>query len=129
MTLEALRTNGIFLFEERIKGLEQKKYGLKKQIFENIKNKTKKLIDKDMNHPKIEVLLNIVKEFDFKNGDSKIIIFSQYRNTVLFIKNFLNKNKFNSMEFIGNNNYYFKKKDKINRMILKDLIERNKRKY
>jgi ERCC4-related helicase len=80
--LDLLKTNGIALFYEGIQGLSKYKMLNSNGNYKNLIKLTKKYFDKNLNHPKLEVLTNIIKNFDF-SSKSKIIIFSQYRFLII----------------------------------------------
>lgn len=70
------------------------------RIVEAIKE-TKELYVKDADHPKLEKLLEIVKEEVKKNLSTKIIVFANYRSTVEKITKLLEINGIEAREFIG----------------------------
>jgi Fanconi anemia group M protein len=89
-------------------------YNYLKNLFDNAKKKseinlindhnfssayliTKKMYDEKIEHPKIEMLLEILKEENKK----RVIIFSQYRDTVSKIKSELDNIGINSAIFVG----------------------------
>ncbi len=52
---------------------------------------TKELIEKNIEHPKMDKLCEIIREELGKNSNSKIIIFANYRNTVKYLVSLLRK--------------------------------------
>jgi len=62
--------------------------------------KTESLYDKDIEHPKIKKLLDIVSE-KLKNQNYKIIIFTQYRDSGTKIVDELNAKGMSAVQFVG----------------------------
>ena len=72
-----------------------------KQIQEAI-SLTKELHEKDIRHPKLYMLKGIIKKEIQQNPKSKIMVFTNYRNTVEEILNFLGKeDNINATKLIG----------------------------
>lgn len=70
----------------------------------NIKSamiKTESCLEKNLEHPKVGELRNIVEEEIKKNNKSKIIIFTQFRDSASRIKQELDKNNILSEIFVG----------------------------
>ena len=63
-----------------------------------------KLRTLDIDHPKLDKLLEIVKDILSKNKKEKIIVFAQYRDTVEKIVNLLRENKIGALPFMGQSN-------------------------
>ncbi|HIP91778.1 MAG TPA: DEAD/DEAH box helicase [Methanothermococcus okinawensis] len=63
-----------------------------------------KLRTLDIDHPKLNKLLEIVKNILTKNRGEKIILFAQYRDTVEKIVNLLRENNIGALPFMGQSN-------------------------
>ncbi|AXI25423.1 RNA helicase [Methanofervidicoccus sp. A16] len=63
-----------------------------------------KLRTLDVDHPKLDKLLKIVKNILSKNKKEKIILFAQYRDTVEKIVNLLRENNIGALPFMGQSN-------------------------
>ncbi len=95
--LELIETQGIYPLREYIKKIESKtsksaKILLKDPIF----NRIKLLAQKDEEHPKLKVLLDVLK-----NSNKKAIVFVQYRSQIEKIEQFLKENGLNAAKFVG----------------------------
>ncbi|MBN2517762.1 MAG: DEAD/DEAH box helicase family protein [Candidatus Altiarchaeota archaeon] len=94
--LELLETQGIAPLDEYFKRLRKQKSKavfslLKQEEMRNAIGLTEILKSQDIDHPKLEKLRAIVKEQIGKKANSKIIVFTQYRDTVEKIIDVLNK--------------------------------------
>ena len=98
--LELLETQTLSSFNEYLKDLfkqasEKKSKGVVKLVskpeFNSVYIRSNELLSKGIEHPKIEELVNIVKEEKSKNEKVKIIIFMQFRNTASIISKKLNE--------------------------------------
>ncbi|GBF36237.1 DEAD/DEAH box helicase [Methanofervidicoccus abyssi] len=63
-----------------------------------------KLRTLDIDHPKLDKLLEIIKNILSKNEKEKIIVFVQYRDTVEKIMNLLKENNIGALPFMGQSN-------------------------
>ena len=109
--IELLETQTLYTTLNYIKSLyEQASQNKSKAAKQLVKNKDfnlayikiNELISKNIEHPKLTKLKSIIKESITNNPSSKIIVFSQYRDTVTKISNELNLiKKINSKAFIG----------------------------
>jgi ERCC4-related helicase/ERCC4-type nuclease len=62
----------------------------------------KRLVEENIEHPKFQTLLEILDELYTKSSKSKVIIFTQFRDTAVSIKEFLDKSdKISSKVFVG----------------------------
>ncbi|MBU2634186.1 MAG: DEAD/DEAH box helicase [Nanoarchaeota archaeon] len=68
-----------------------------------------KLIEKNIHHPKIEKLISIIKEQLSLNKNSKIILFTNYRDTVDELLRVLNNNYITATKLIGQKDGYSQK--------------------
>jgi len=100
--LELLETQGISALESYLERLQKQRSKAIKRLFmdERMKNLLKVVHDlrvMDIDHPKLDELARVVKD----NEDKKIIIFTQYRDSVDKIIERLNENDVLAHEFIG----------------------------
>lgn len=98
--LELLETQTQESFNKYLRGLfkqakEKKNKGVVKLVSKTLFNKafmdSNELIAKEIEHPKIQKLFEIVKEEQAKNPKTKTIIFSQFRDTARSISRRLNE--------------------------------------
>jgi len=98
--MELLETQTLSSFNDYIKDLfkqaaEKKSRGVVKLVskpeFNLVYIRSNELLSKGVEHPKIEELINIVKEEKSKNEKIKIIVFMQFRNTASIISKKLNE--------------------------------------
>ncbi len=104
--IELLDTQGISSLYEFLKSLAQSKKKSDKSILKDprmllVFRKVEKLKEKGIEHPKMDKLVNIIKELVGKNPDIKIIVFANYRNTVEKIDKILRENGISSNILIG----------------------------
>ncbi len=109
--LELLETQTLKSFSEYLKKLfeqaeKTKNKGISKLIskpeFNFAFKKTEDLIGKNIEHPKIEKLIEIIHEEKRKDVKTKIIIFTQFRDTASQISKKINAiKKINSKIFVG----------------------------
>ena len=107
--IELCETQGIFALKDYFSRLENEAYsrggskGAKVLIDdERIQNAIKFTNEAEIEHPKIEKIINIVKEQFNMKKESRIIVFTNYRDTSILVSNELNKLKnVNSVRFVG----------------------------
>jgi Fanconi anemia group M protein len=109
--IELLETQTLSSFNEYLKELfkqanEKKSKGVVKLVskpqFNLIYLKSSEMLNKGVEHPKIEELMNIVKEEKSKNEKIKILVFTQFRNTASIISKKLNEIQgISSKVFVG----------------------------
>ena len=109
--IELLETQTLLSFNEYLKDLfkqasERKSKGVVKltsmQEFNLVYVKANEMLTRGVEHPKIEELINIVKEEKRKKDKIKILIFTQFRNTASIISQMLNKiDGISSKVFVG----------------------------
>ncbi len=109
--LELLETQTLSSFNEYMKDLfkqaaDKKSRGVIKLVgrpeFNSVYIRSNEVLAKGLEHPKIEELVNLVKEESSKNEKIKIIVFTQFRNTASIISKRLNEIKgVNSKVFVG----------------------------
>jgi Fanconi anemia group M protein len=109
--LELLETQTIKTFNQYLKNLfeqaeKAKSKGIqqlvKKPEFNFVYSRTFELLAKNKEHPKLEKLIELVKEDFNKNPKTKIIVFAQFRDTVSIISKRLNEIKgVNAKVFVG----------------------------
>ena len=99
-SLELLETQTLNGFGEYLKDLSKQAANLKskgiqqlvkKPEFNFVYSRTLELLHKGFEHPKLEKLIEIIKEDFEKNPKTKIIVFAQFRNTVTTICKRLNE--------------------------------------
>ncbi len=100
--LELLETQGISALESYLERLQKQRSRAIKRLFmdERMKNLVKVVHDlrvMGVEHPKVDELVRVVKE----HKDKKIIVFTQYRDSVNKIIERLNENDILAHEFIG----------------------------
>jgi Fanconi anemia group M protein len=98
--LELLETQTLLSFNEYLKDLfkqaaDKKSKGVVKLVskpeFNQVYIKSNELLAKGIEHPKIEELVQLIKEEKSKNEKLKVIIFMQFRNTASVISKKLNE--------------------------------------
>src|SRR3989344_5291589 len=107
--LELLETQTVYSVNKYLEGLEKEEKEAKskaiKNLFGNVEfqlaiTKIKKLVESGTEHPKLRVLLDVVKT-EIKSGNKRMMIFAQYRDTVDKIHSELDKAGISSRIFIG----------------------------
>ncbi|MCS7123484.1 MAG: DEAD/DEAH box helicase family protein [Candidatus Aenigmarchaeota archaeon] len=102
---EILETQGITPFISYLDNLFKSKKRTDKSVVKDIRIRRAfeiiKSISNGIEHPKFEKLLEIVKKEIENNPKIRIIIFANFRDTVLKINEFLNKNSIKSEILIG----------------------------
>ena len=109
--LELLETQTLASFNEYLKELfkqavDKKSKGIIKLVgnpkFSSIYIKSNELLSKGIEHPKVEELIKIIDLERTKNEKTKIIIFTQFRDTAYIISKKLNQiNGISSKVFVG----------------------------
>jgi Fanconi anemia group M protein len=109
--LELLETQTLKGFNEYLKNLiEQAKKNqsrgvvklVSKPEFNFVFKKTNELLEKSIEHPKIEKIIEIIKKEKSKDIKSKVIIFTQFRDTASLISEKINRiGKIKSEIFVG----------------------------
>lgn len=94
--LELLETQGLIPLQEFWNKLQQEetkaaKAILKIEEIQSAVSMTNSLIEKNIKHPKLYMLLGIIKNELTQNPKSKFIVFANYRNTINEIIDFLKK--------------------------------------
>ncbi len=128
--LELLETQTLKSFEKYLEDLfEQSRMGKSKGVIKLVSNpefififsRTKELLEKKFEHPKIQKLFEIISDEIEKNEKAKIIIFTQFRDTATIVSEKLNENpKIRAKIFVGQ----MKKKDTgMNQKEQKKIIE------
>lgn len=103
--IELLETQGISNLEKYFQRLRKKKTKAAKGLINDKEFNmaiylTHKAYDDQVEHPKIEKLIEILKK-EINNKDSKIIVFTQYRDTVDKIYEKCVENEINAVKFFG----------------------------
>ena len=103
--IELLETQGISNLHKYFHRLRKKKTKASKGLitdkeFSMAIYLTNKAFDNQLEHPKLEKLIEILKK-ELKNKDSKIIVFTQYRDTVDKIYEKCVDNEINAVKFFG----------------------------
>ncbi|MCD6484169.1 MAG: DEAD/DEAH box helicase family protein [Candidatus Odinarchaeota archaeon] len=109
--LELIETQGTTAFYEYLTKLEKKAYrsGSSKALrdfvtsdtFTEVKALSRTLIDRCIEHPKLERLTEILKEFTAKNKNSRILVFTHFRVTAKYVSERLEKEGFKVSRFVG----------------------------
>lgn len=108
--LEMIETQGIASLHKYLQDLfEQAKQGKSKAVLQIIKNKefnqayvlTSELLSKNIEHPKLTILLGIINREFKENNAKKIIVFSQYRDTAIRISKKINEGGIKAKVFLG----------------------------
>lgn len=108
--LEMLETQGIIQLKNYLEKLEEESYKTKTKAVKNLVKdlnfrsaliKTRNLAKQNVIHPKLDKVVELVKEEVKKNSFIKIILFSQYRDTGEIIKRALDKENVLSQVFVG----------------------------
>ncbi len=98
--LELLETQTMSSFNKYLKNLfkqaaQRKSKGVVKLVakpeFNLVYTKSNELLTKNVEHPKIGELINIVKKEKFKNEKIKIIVFTQFRDSATIVSKKLNE--------------------------------------
>ncbi len=128
--LELIETQGVYQTKEYLEQLEKQAVTSKVKAVKNLVKDlnfrsalilARSLNEKQVQHPKIDALGEIVNEELEKNKKSKIIIFTQYRDTASEIKKLLQEKKVKAEIFVGQ----AKKKDTgLTQKKQKEMIER-----
>ncbi|MEO2116926.1 MAG: DEAD/DEAH box helicase [Methanocaldococcus sp.] len=103
---ELLESQGKSVFLNYINKLSMQRTKSAKSIVndEKVRKAVNLLMKSDVEHPKLDKVINLVKNILEKNRDERIIIFAQYRDTVEKIVNLLNQNGIKAIRFIGQAN-------------------------
>ncbi len=108
--LELLETQGIYALSEFLEGIVSQARTSKVKAVKNLAKdlnfrsalvKTRSLVSSKIEHPKMKELKSLVKEAVSKDKAIKIIIFSQYRDTITKITDELNKLGLKARMFVG----------------------------
>lgn len=104
--LELLETQGIHTLNKYFERLRKKRTKAAKSLLvdENFKKAislTKIVHDRKIEHPKLAKLIKILKKELKKNRDSRIIVFTQFRDTVDKIYEECLENDINAIKFFG----------------------------
>jgi Fanconi anemia group M protein len=114
--LELLETQGLTPLYEYLKKLSQSKKKTDKRLINNprIRDVIKILeLHKELDHPKFDKLVNIIKDIFYKNPHSRIIVFANYRKTVNKINRLLKNNNISSKILIGQSKEGLKQREQI----------------
>jgi Fanconi anemia group M protein len=108
--IELVETQSLYALLEYLKKLEEQSKNSKTKAVKNLvrdpnfiiaKKYAKQLLDKKIEHPKLKKLQSLSKLYLDANKESKIIIFTQFRDTAQRIKEFLDKKEIKSETFFG----------------------------
>ncbi len=108
--IELAETQSIFAVNVYLKKLEQESLTAKTKAVKNLvkdpnfrlaKMLSEKLLNAGIEHPKLGKLQSIMRLYTAANKDSKVIIFTQFRDSAIRIKEFLDKVKVSSELFFG----------------------------
>lgn len=106
--IELVETQGIFTLYKYLERLNLQKGKGMSEMFSNVLMKeiykeVKILYDSKTDHPKLEVMLKIIKEILKKDNveNKKILLFTQYRDTAEKIYEILKNNNIKCEKFIG----------------------------
>ncbi|ENN96478.1 Hef nuclease [Methanocaldococcus villosus KIN24-T80] len=100
---ELLETQGKSIFLNYMEKLQNQRTKSAKNIFEDNRVREAILLLKntDVEHPKLNKTVELVKKILNNNKNERIIVFTQYRNTVEKIVNLLKQEGINAIRFIG----------------------------
>ncbi|ACV23893.1 DEAD/DEAH box helicase [Methanocaldococcus fervens] len=103
---ELLESQGKTVFLSYINKLSMQRTKSAKSISndEKIREAVNLLMESNVEHPKLEKVVDMVKNILEKNKDERIIVFAQYRDTVEKIVNLLHQNGIKAIRFIGQAN-------------------------
>lgn len=104
--LELLETQSAKHFIDYLNKLENSKKRHERALVSDpriryAKNIVEEFVEKDMPHPKIVKLIEIIKDILSKQKDAKIIVFANYRSTIDFINRKLNESGIKSKILVG----------------------------
>jgi Fanconi anemia group M protein len=104
--IELLETQGISFLFDYLKRLEASKKKTDTRILKDTRMReaikiTEQLNAKGIDHPKLEKIVNVIKDIVREKSDSKIIVFANYRATVNRINELLKKEGLTSEILIG----------------------------
>ncbi len=104
--IELIETQGVTALRRYLTKLTKDKKSTSKRLvkhkrIKDVIEKTEKLYEEGKEHPKLEKLLEIVKEEVKKKDYAKIIVFANYRDSVGKIKKLLEKEGIEAKEFYG----------------------------
>ncbi|WP_456371529.1 DEAD/DEAH box helicase [Methanocaldococcus sp.] len=100
---DLLESQGKSVFLNYINKLSSQRTKSAKSIVndERIRKAVNLLLKTDVEHPKLNKVVEMVKSILKKNEDERIIIFTQYRDTVEKLVNILHQNGIKAIKFIG----------------------------
>ncbi|WP_456472950.1 DEAD/DEAH box helicase [Methanocaldococcus sp.] len=100
---DLLESQGKSVFLNYINKLSSQRTKSAKSIVndERIRKAVNILLKTDIEHPKLNKVVEMVKSILKKNEDERIIIFTQYRDTVEKLVNILHQNGIKAIKFIG----------------------------
>ncbi len=108
--VELVETQSLFAVNTYLKKLEQESLTAKTKAVKNLvkdsnfrlaKILSEKLLKAGIEHPKLAKLQSLMRLYTEANKESKIIVFTQFRDSAIRIKEFLEKVKVNSELFFG----------------------------
>jgi len=108
--LELIETQSVYSFLEYLKKLEEESVSSKTKAAKNLvkdpnfkiaKILAQKLIQQSIEHPKLNKLKSLINLYTAANKESKVIIFTQYRDTATIIHNNLESINIKSQFFFG----------------------------
>ncbi|MBE6493489.1 MAG: DEAD/DEAH box helicase [Methanosphaera stadtmanae] len=103
---ELLETQTIETLNNYFNRLEKKKTKASRSLKNDYKfNKavmlTRKYLEKEIDHPKIKRLIELIQDLLKEDKNNKLIVFSQFRDTTKSIHNYCEKNNIKSIRFYG----------------------------
>lgn len=109
--IELLETQGLSAFYNYLQKIEKEasrpggtravKELVNSPFFAEIKALARILIERGIEHPKIQALIDILKEYIAKNPHSRILVFTHFRVSAQLVSETLQKNGFSTKWFIG----------------------------
>ncbi len=106
--LSLIETQGIRAFQNYIEKMRKKEKKAKSEImivnseeFREILSYLKEEKINKIEHPKVDVLLNTIKERLERDSKSRIIVFAHYRESVVFLEKYLKRKGIKVKRFIG----------------------------
>ena len=96
--LELIETQGVFALRRYMEKMDEKESKSAKLLLKETNfAKIKQLCNTDEEHPKLKILIDLVKNMK----DKKIIVFAQYRDQISLIERELQKYKITAKQFVG----------------------------
>ncbi|MEK6967198.1 MAG: DEAD/DEAH box helicase [Nanoarchaeota archaeon] len=108
--LELLESAGIASLESYLKKLESQAQSTKVKAVKNLvadanfrsaRYLTTQLFEKKIEHPKVQKIIDLVKSEIVKKNDTKLILFTQFRDTAVMLRDLLRESGIKTELFVG----------------------------